>query len=362
MKKAEFLDKLCRELRFHTDPDEIRRLVAFYDQAIDDRMEDGMSEEDAVAAVGDLDDIIREARSAWESGNETQAETDAAPDTQERVFSPAAVRKIDVFDTSGDILILPSPDGDIHIQHTACDRWYYQITGEETVTVRRVRSRQSAQVETMNFEVFGRSFSVSIPSFSKVFSVRLQLKILIPEGSHAAVSINSASGSVECRDVTLEALSVKLADGDVTAERVVSRGKVSLSTASGDVTLQDVSAPEVSLNTVSGDTDLSGVKTGVLTALSVSGDVDGENLAAANRLSTTAVSGDLDLELSLPCGGVNLETVSGDVQLTLPGPDSLYAVAAKASAGSVNVSGRPDSGPNLVRIQSMSGDISVDFR
>ncbi len=40
--------------------DEIRRSVEFYGKMIADRMEDGMSEEEAVAALGEMDAIVRE--------------------------------------------------------------------------------------------------------------------------------------------------------------------------------------------------------------------------------------------------------------------------------------------------------------
>lgn len=41
-------------------PEEIRRARDFYIQAIDDRVEDGQTEEEAVAALGDMDEIVRQ--------------------------------------------------------------------------------------------------------------------------------------------------------------------------------------------------------------------------------------------------------------------------------------------------------------
>ena len=91
MNKAEFLDKLCQGLRFQADPDEIRRVVAFYDQAIDDRVEDGMTEEEAVAALGDLDEIIRGVKGAWEQEPKSRPEEEVPPPDSLIVGSSAGI-------------------------------------------------------------------------------------------------------------------------------------------------------------------------------------------------------------------------------------------------------------------------------
>ena len=57
MKKNEFLVKLIQGLS--TLPQaEIEDRVAFYSEMIDDRMEEGLSEDAAVAAIGDVDTVI----------------------------------------------------------------------------------------------------------------------------------------------------------------------------------------------------------------------------------------------------------------------------------------------------------------
>lgn len=53
MGKNEFLDALRREL-YGLPPNEIERSISFYAEMIDDRIEDGMSEEDAVRAMEDV--------------------------------------------------------------------------------------------------------------------------------------------------------------------------------------------------------------------------------------------------------------------------------------------------------------------
>ena len=59
MKKQEFLDRLKANLWSMPEADQ-QRSVDYYTEMIDDRMEDGLSEEEAVAAIGELDEIVKQ--------------------------------------------------------------------------------------------------------------------------------------------------------------------------------------------------------------------------------------------------------------------------------------------------------------
>lgn len=59
MKKNEFLDKLKASLWAMPAADQ-QRSVDYYSEMIDDRMDDGLTEEEAVAAIGDLDEIVKQ--------------------------------------------------------------------------------------------------------------------------------------------------------------------------------------------------------------------------------------------------------------------------------------------------------------
>ena len=59
MNKQEFLNELRKGLR-GLPPDDIEERLTFYGEMIDDRTEEGLSEEEAVAAIGDANEIIRQ--------------------------------------------------------------------------------------------------------------------------------------------------------------------------------------------------------------------------------------------------------------------------------------------------------------
>lgn len=59
MNKAEFLEALAKSLQGLPE-DEVEKSLDFYREAMDDRIEEGMTEEEAAAALGPIDDIARE--------------------------------------------------------------------------------------------------------------------------------------------------------------------------------------------------------------------------------------------------------------------------------------------------------------
>lgn len=63
MDKQRFLDELRRRLR-DLPESEAEKSIEFYSESIDDRVEDGMTEEEAVAALGSLDEIVQSIKEA----------------------------------------------------------------------------------------------------------------------------------------------------------------------------------------------------------------------------------------------------------------------------------------------------------
>jgi len=59
MMKSDFLDLIRKGLSSLSE-DDINKSIRYYSEMIDDRIEDGISEEEAVAAMGDPEAVIAE--------------------------------------------------------------------------------------------------------------------------------------------------------------------------------------------------------------------------------------------------------------------------------------------------------------
>ena len=93
MNKQEFLDGLRKGLT-GLPQDDIEGRLAFYSEMIDDRTEEGLSEEEAVAEVGSVDEIIRQ----------TVADTPLSRVVKERIKPKRRLRAWEIV-----LLILGSP-------------------------------------------------------------------------------------------------------------------------------------------------------------------------------------------------------------------------------------------------------------
>lgn len=80
MTKIQFLFALDEKLQGLTK-DEIEERLLFYSEMIEDRMEEGLNEEEAVAAVGDVDEI---AASIMAELTQMKAETESNPEAKSK--------------------------------------------------------------------------------------------------------------------------------------------------------------------------------------------------------------------------------------------------------------------------------------
>ncbi len=78
MTKIEFLDALGQKLSGLAE-NEINERLLFYSEMIEDRMEEGLAEEEAVAAVGDIDEI---AKSIMAESAQVRPEPDKKPESK----------------------------------------------------------------------------------------------------------------------------------------------------------------------------------------------------------------------------------------------------------------------------------------
>ena len=80
MTKIEFLDALDQKLSGLAE-NEIEERLLFYSEMIEDRMEEGLTEEEAVAAIGDIDEI---AKGIMAESAQVRPEPDPKPEAKQK--------------------------------------------------------------------------------------------------------------------------------------------------------------------------------------------------------------------------------------------------------------------------------------
>lgn len=281
MTKQEFLDKLEAGL---AGTNEEEQVLEFYREMIADRVEDGMSEEEAVAQVGTVEEILASC---------VQSVTVVPRQNREQT---GEIRRVVIREREFDIQVLPTEEPRYRLE----GQDQYHEVSLENGTLRILRSKE--------------------PLPRRLFSSQSgEMTLYLPRGCYESLDITTASGNMEIQQ-DFASVRVSGASSDITLSGTFG-GRVDIQTASGDVELSGVFGDALQVQTASGDVALHNVLADTLEIHCASGDLD-LNRVCGQTLVLESKSGDMDLVDTLSKGGFRCKTVSGDMELRrVDGPD-----------------------------------------
>ncbi|GAA1837561.1 hypothetical protein GCM10009836_15300 [Pseudonocardia ailaonensis] len=210
----------------------------------------------------------------------------------------SAVARLELDADQGDVEIVPSPDGDVHVRTDAAYGLREPVlTRESTATGVRLASRCRDGVVAA--------------------SCRVGWTVAVPAGF--TVDVDAGAGSLKVRDLT------------------------------GPVTLKAL-----------GDVELSGLS-GDVTARSTYGDITGAGLRSGS-VTVASISGDVDLTLTVPPHSVSATvTAVGDVSLAVPGSQAYRVDAEPGRFGDRKVT-VPQDPASLSILRAVTGGGTVTLR
>lgn len=417
MTRKQFLNDLYLRLAA-LGPEQAEQHLTYYAEMLADRMEEGMTEEEAVASMEDVETIAR--RILEEEGLPEGAqpvEPPAYPDASRipggggtRAYQPpkkwsrrklvgtvlwaaaivAIVGAVGRYanDRRADrtVAMEAAPvreDAVEQVTDTSSGESYYRAGPGEVLEL------QPDQVQSVSIRCSAGSVLVEespdgiIRYYSEKGPMDWQL-----EGGHLSVSPagNSAELVMCCPSGLLDRLEINTVSASVTVD-YMDAGTLEISTISGDVDLYGFYADAIGLTSTSGDIYLSNVQTGALNmrntsgeidfyggsavecrAETISGGIDLELISSANEVYASSTSGDMELTLDIGTNYVSCVTKSGDVDLKLPEDEGLtltYTTISGDVESDLPLSRSGDSytygsgGPCTIEVQTTSGDVEL---
>lgn len=297
MTKIEFLEQLEASLRGINIVDRVRSLD-YFSEMIDDAIESGMSEADAVASLGGVDEIAqRIAEEAPESP--LRAEKPTVGGVREGSSAPvdSEFSSIRIRVRESDVRIIRASDGECRVDCTDHERVYHRVFTENGVL----------NVECTDERRWYERF--------KAFNKDLEVRIYLPDREFDSLDIETLSGDIEVTgDFAFTSARAKTLSGDVEFFAPV-RGGLELSSTSGDVHSEGkCELDELNVHSISGDVKLRGfVCAGSAEAGSTSGDIECADITCENS-SFKSVSGDVKLKNVLCADKLGISSTSGDVR------------------------------------------------
>lgn len=335
MKKAEFFDALRRGLAGLPEAD-AQNVLDYYGELIDDRMDEGLDEEAAVAALGSADELAaavladRPVTGLIQKYLQPRQETKNAARDGDCWTVRDGFRSVSIRNRSADVRVERSPDADCRVTYEGegANAPREVVVENGTLCIRGERGAARQVRGSWVEKLFSR--------LETDFSMDERITLWLPGTDY-------------------ESLRVSLMSGDFDLNSGFRIGDVVLKTVSGDVDVEGFSGGQMRIETASGDVKLEGAElSGELWVGAASGDVNGENLRCRAAILQTA-SGDLNLEL-LSCDRFEAKTASGDLDLErviCAGP-----MTAATASGDLSLAGCDAHGAVL---RTASGDVKAAF-
>ena len=180
MRKEEFLTALRAGLT-GLSPEGVEKLVEFCSEMIDDRMEDGLTEEEAVAAAGSLDELIQQAKTELlpvKTANFTEKSTFG--DTLRTYTAESSICDVAADCGPADFILLPSENNTCRVECAENETVHYVVTTENSVLhIRRADSR-------------------TVFSFFKFYrALRSEpVRVYLPQGAYKSLEVKVTSGDI----------------------------------------------------------------------------------------------------------------------------------------------------------------------
>ena len=337
MRKEEFLTALRAGLTGLL-PEGVEKLVEFCSEMIDDRMEDGLTEEEAVAAAGSLDELIQQAKTELlpvKTANFTEKSTFG--DTLRTYTAESSICGVAADCGPADFILLPSENNTCRVECAENETVHYVVTTENSVLhIRRADSRTVFSFFKFYRALRSEPVRVYLPqgTYKSLEVETTSGDIAIPAGyAFDTASLQSTSGDIaccaECSLLSIETTSGDIAlknakcstielcstSGDITLENVQSSKKTHAETTSGKVQFINLETTELEIHTASGKVSSENIKCTTLQIGTASGEVHLTHVKSSNTIEVDTASGKVSLE-NTSSAVLHVDTISGEIDLT----------------------------------------------
>jgi hypothetical protein len=314
-----FIDDLKKELKKQNVSDfEIEEIIKDHEDMINQALEEGYSESDAILRFGDPVILAKELSKSSNKNDAPKIETDKYQLWKSYVPDKDSLT-LDVKLVDEDLTIQPSIDDEIHILYQGKEKIEkYQISYENGEL--KIDAPKSMGLSFRRFQSSKMKFIVEVPKaldFKACNQHGVSSEFTLQNMVIDQFSINTTSGDCEIKhstfkdarwhtvsgdlkasNLTVSNLVISMVSGNLDFEQVIIKSDLSLSTVSGDVKIEDSKAETVNISTVSGDIEAKEFYMQSVKFKSVSGDcnINNKDKTPINTSTIRTVSGKFHIE------------------------------------------------------------------
>lgn len=323
MNKQEYLQKLSQALSALTEQEKEAALL-FCTEMLEDRMESGMTEEEAVAAMEDADTLARQLTADVQKSAAPRQET-PRPDFTEwqkmQITCPAErLNHIDLQAGNMGIKMLLSPDDQVRLTYFTRAQNVYEAKVEgDTLLLREVKDESRRSLFHFFVHIGGpkveitlevpRDMMANLKAFTKNGGISLQGPQMLMR-----VEMGTTNGGLSVSDVQCISLDAHTTNGGMAIANTATRQQFSFHTTNGGIAARDCQSG------------------GDMTLGTTNGGVSVQNLQAQQALSVSSTNGGVKVG-GLDAASIRLRTSNSPISGTVKGPQSLWQIESRTTNG-----------------------------
>lgn len=253
MTKEVFLKKLREDLENY-EVNDIDEIIAYFDEMIEDKKDNGMDEEviiDSLDSPKEIALVLKGKEAKEEEIREGEYETCDGRVRYAKEATDLLNISIDIADD--EIKVTRGDDDNLYVIFEEKENDHYKIKEKDRGSKLKIEK--------------------NTPPIFNIFNSkeRALLELILPSGYSGELKIEAVSGNIEVSDLKLRKLKAETVSGDVVIESCDIED-LKVQAVSGDIEVKDVRAVSLKVDNVSGDSEVD-VKADFIKTESVSGDL-----------------------------------------------------------------------------------------
>lgn len=286
--KDKFLEELRAALKEVHYP-EVNDTIAYFDEMITDKMEEGLSIEAIIEGLGDVKSIAQTLSIEEENSDKRQV----FPEPEEVLideenkemttisFDASNIQKIVINNFEADFKIFRGEDDKFKLIYDKSDSAKFVI-GQRGEKI-KVEYQEDYVASIFNKRLFKKNSAIK------------NAVLYLPKSFKGYLKYDGVSGDVNIEDINVAELKLNNVSGQVDLSKIVSE-EVNIDSVSGNIEVENLSGQEIDIDIVSGDMTIEGLKGYELKLESVSGSIKAKQVVS-DFIKGESVSGKIDLEL-----------------------------------------------------------------
>ena len=253
MTKEVFLKELREDLENY-EVNDIDEIIAYFDEMIEDKKDNGMDEEviiDSLDSPKEIALVLKGKEAKEEEIREGEYETCDGRVRYTKEATDLLSISIDIADD--EIKVTRGDDDNLYVIFEEKENDHYKIKEKDRGSKLKIEK--------------------NTPPIFNIFNSkeRALLELILPSGYSGELKIETVSGNIEGSDLKLRKLRAETVSGDVVIENCDIED-LKVQAVSGDIEVKDVRAVSLKVDNVSGDSEVD-VKADFIKTESVSGDL-----------------------------------------------------------------------------------------